>query len=220
MVVSLRSSHAFGISVVWNNVVIVAELFMADRAYPILFDNFPVQQFPHFCRRPEFPVSSRVKGSSMRCTPNLISLGLGMSSLPQQENDLWIGHNSLRRSLMAFLLTDLVKWLGLAGTQGRKDLNADGAATIPARGKSMSNLVNVVQQLKKERNQAQQRIEQLDEALKALGGLGGLRGRLGRTGSTQMPGKKRRNMSPAARKRIAAAQRARWAKWKAARRGK
>lgn len=84
----------------------------------------------------------------------------------------------------------------------------------------MANLDNVVQQLKQERDQAQRRIEQLDEALKALGSLGGLRGRAGRTGSAQMPGRKRRTMSPAARKRIAAAQRARWAKWKAAKRNK
>jgi len=85
----------------------------------------------------------------------------------------------------------------------------------------MSNLANVVQQLQKERNQAQRRIEHLDEALKALAGLGGVRGRVvARVGRAQMPGKKRRTMSAAARKRIAAAQRARWAKWKAARRNK
>ncbi len=81
----------------------------------------------------------------------------------------------------------------------------------------MSDLANVVQQLQKERDQAQRRIEQLDEALKVLGSLEGLRGRVGRT---QTAGKKRRTMSAAARKRIAAAQRARWAKWKAARRNK
>ena len=81
----------------------------------------------------------------------------------------------------------------------------------------MSNLAKVVQQLQTERQQARSTVEQLDEALKALGGLGGLRGRIGRA---QTPGKKRRTMSAAARKRIAAAQRARWAKWKAAKRSK
>ena len=84
----------------------------------------------------------------------------------------------------------------------------------------MANLATVVQQLKQERAQAQRRIEQLDEALKALGGLGGLQGRVGRIKSAQTPGKKRRTMSAAGRKRIAAAQRARWAKWKAAKRNK
>jgi hypothetical protein len=73
----------------------------------------------------------------------------------------------------------------------------------------MSNLTNVVQQLRSEREQAQKRIEQLDEALKALTGVGSRRG----TGT-------RRTMSAAARKRIAAAQRARWAKWKAAQKRK
>lgn len=80
----------------------------------------------------------------------------------------------------------------------------------------MATLANVVQQLKQERAQAQRRIEQLDDALKALNGLDRLRGRVGRIGSTQTRGKKRRTMSAAARRRIAAAQRARWAKWKAA----
>ena len=78
----------------------------------------------------------------------------------------------------------------------------------------MSNLVKVVQQLKMERNQAQKRIEQLDEALKALTGVG--RGRGGIKFHHLRASTKRRTMSAAARKKIAAAQRARWAKWKAA----
>jgi hypothetical protein len=81
----------------------------------------------------------------------------------------------------------------------------------------MSNLAKAVQQLQKERDQAQRTVEQLDDALKALGSLGGFRRRLR---GAQMRGKKRRTMSAAARKRIAAAQRARWVKWKAARRNK
>ncbi|MBZ5550771.1 MAG: hypothetical protein LAO22_22900 [Acidobacteriia bacterium] len=81
----------------------------------------------------------------------------------------------------------------------------------------MSNLANVIQHLRKEREQARRTVEHLDEALKALGSLGGLRRWVGRA---QTVGKKRRTMSAAARKRIAAAQRARWAKWKAARRNK
>ena len=84
----------------------------------------------------------------------------------------------------------------------------------------MSNLAKAVQQLHKERDQARRRVEQLDEALKALGSLGALRGRVGRVRRAQTLGKKRRTMSAAARKRIAAAQRTRWAKWKAARRNK
>ena len=81
----------------------------------------------------------------------------------------------------------------------------------------MLNLTKAVRQLKKERAEARRKLGQLDAALKVLGSLGGSSGRVGRA---QTPGKKRRSMSTAARKRIAAAQRARWAKWKAARRGK
>jgi hypothetical protein len=80
----------------------------------------------------------------------------------------------------------------------------------------MSNLIQVVQRLKEERDQAQRRIEQLDEALKALTGLGVRGPTRRRSGGAGKP----RTLSAAARKRIAAAQRARWAKSKAAQRGK
>jgi hypothetical protein len=62
------------------------------------------------------------------------------------------------------------------------------------------NLAGVVQQLKKERDQAARIVEQLDAALAALTGVSGKR-----TGT-------RRNISAAGRARIAAAQRARWAR--------
>ncbi len=72
----------------------------------------------------------------------------------------------------------------------------------------MSNLSHVVQQLKKERNQALHAIEQLDEALKALSGVGALGATTKRHGRGQASRRKRRTMSAAARRRIAAAQRA------------
>jgi hypothetical protein len=77
----------------------------------------------------------------------------------------------------------------------------------------MTNLTTVVQQLRKERNQAQKTIQQLDEALRALTGV---RGAGGATSFRVRASRKRKPMSAAARRRIAAAQRARWAKWKAA----
>ena len=81
----------------------------------------------------------------------------------------------------------------------------------------MSNLARVVTQLRQQRDEAQKKVEQLDQALAALGSVDGLRSR-GR--SSQKVGRKGRTMSTAARKRIAAAQRARWAKWKAAQKKK
>jgi hypothetical protein len=48
MVVSPRSSHPFGISVVWHDVVIVGELFVADCAYSFLLGDCPLQKFAHF----------------------------------------------------------------------------------------------------------------------------------------------------------------------------
>jgi len=62
----------------------------------------------------------------------------------------------------------------------------------------MTDLRAVVEQLKKER-------DKLDRAIEALGGITGTGG--GRAG--------RRKLSAEARERIAAAQRARWAKYKA-----
>jgi hypothetical protein len=73
----------------------------------------------------------------------------------------------------------------------------------------MSNLSNVLNQLRAERNRAQQEVEHLDDAISAIQRL------VGRNGSVMAfngsrPG---RTMSASARNRIAAAQKARWAKW-------
>ena len=81
----------------------------------------------------------------------------------------------------------------------------------------MANFESVIQQLKLERDQAQKRLQQLDQALEALDGLSGF-DRSGSRGRGLLS--RRRTMSAAARRRIAAAQRARWAKWRASKRGK
>jgi hypothetical protein len=49
MVVSPSSSHTFGLFVVWHDVVVIRELFVADCTFPVLLDNFSIQQFPHLC---------------------------------------------------------------------------------------------------------------------------------------------------------------------------
>ena len=68
----------------------------------------------------------------------------------------------------------------------------------------MTDLAGVVQQLRKERDQAAKTVERLDAALTALNS-----GSRGKITATRSP------LSPAARARIAAAQRARWAKSRA-----
>ena len=67
----------------------------------------------------------------------------------------------------------------------------------------MTNLSNFVNQLRNERTQVQGQLERLDQAILLLGNLS--------NGSRSVRGT--RNMSASARKRIAAAQKARWAKW-------
>jgi hypothetical protein len=83
----------------------------------------------------------------------------------------------------------------------------------------MANFRAVLKQLQKEHSRAQAEVQRMDEAIQALQGLGGNgRRRTGRRPAViQSP---RRRMSKAARKRIAAAQRARWAKLKGKRLGK
>jgi hypothetical protein len=79
----------------------------------------------------------------------------------------------------------------------------------------MLRLAGAIEQLRKERELASRTLDRLDMALKALtDGAGKSPSRV----HTQ--GRKRRTLSAAARKRIAAAQRARWAKWKAAKQRK
>jgi len=35
---------------IWHDVAVIRELFMADGTFPVLLDNLPIQKFPHLCR--------------------------------------------------------------------------------------------------------------------------------------------------------------------------
>jgi hypothetical protein len=74
----------------------------------------------------------------------------------------------------------------------------------------MPNLGGIVRELKAQRDRAQKEVERLNAALTALGNLGNGHGRSNRG----LAARKRKPMSAAARRKIAAAQHARWAKWK------
>jgi hypothetical protein len=73
----------------------------------------------------------------------------------------------------------------------------------------MTNIAETLKVLGQERSQMLGRVRQLDDAISVLRKLNG--------GSLSVMGRsaKKRTMSAAGRRRIAAAQRARWAKWKA-----
>jgi hypothetical protein len=60
MVIPPGSSHSFWILVVWHDVVVIGEIFVADRTFLVLLDSFPIQEFSHFCWRPEFRIPPRV----------------------------------------------------------------------------------------------------------------------------------------------------------------
>ena len=70
----------------------------------------------------------------------------------------------------------------------------------------MANLSAVISQLRRERARVSSELDRLDHAIAALDHIGG--------GGTQRGRRPRRRLSAAARARIAAAQRARWAKVK------
>jgi len=87
--------------------------------------------------------------------------------------------------------------------QGKQFINA---TTI--RERSMSKMNQVVHQLQSQRRRAQQELEKLDLAIRALSSLDG-------RASAGLTIRRKPHFSPAARARIAAAQRARWAKIRA-----
>jgi hypothetical protein len=51
MIVSPCPAHTLGVLMVWNNVVVVSELYVANRAYTTLLPDLAVQQLPHLGRR-------------------------------------------------------------------------------------------------------------------------------------------------------------------------
>ena len=72
----------------------------------------------------------------------------------------------------------------------------------------MMNLVGVVKQLQTQRNAIEQQLSRINAAVEALRGMNS-----NRAGATTA--RSPRVMSASARKRIAAAQKARWEKWRA-----
>jgi hypothetical protein len=60
MVISARPSHSSRIDVVGHDVAVVREGHLTDGALPVLFDNFAVEQLPHFGFRAVFAIPSGV----------------------------------------------------------------------------------------------------------------------------------------------------------------
>jgi hypothetical protein len=62
VVISPGSTHAAWVDVVRHDVVAVGELYMAECALPILFDNLAIYQPPHLRIGADFPISPRMIG--------------------------------------------------------------------------------------------------------------------------------------------------------------
>lgn len=69
----------------------------------------------------------------------------------------------------------------------------------------MGNLINAIQELRAERSRAQSQLEKLDQAISVIESLNG-------TGSSQKTNQTARVISAASRRKMAAAQKARWVK--------
>jgi hypothetical protein len=91
-----------------------------------------------------------------------------------------------------------------------------GYGSYPLEGETMANIAETVNELKQERSRMVGQVRELDKAISVLRKLAKGNG----LAVVRKPSGKRRTMSAAARRKIAAAQRARWAKWKAEQRKK
>jgi hypothetical protein len=77
MIVPPPSAHSFRILMVGDDVGIIGEVLVANRADAALFSDLPVHQFPHLGRGSQLPVSPRV----MRI----------FNSLNSKSDQLWFG---------------------------------------------------------------------------------------------------------------------------------
>jgi len=60
VVVSPRTSHPLGLDVIGHNLGVIREGCPADRTFPVLLDNFSIQQFSHLRWRAKFTIPPRV----------------------------------------------------------------------------------------------------------------------------------------------------------------
>jgi hypothetical protein len=57
MVVSPRSSHSFGLDMVWHYIVVICEWFFANGADSVLFEQFSVYELFHLRWPSQFTIS-------------------------------------------------------------------------------------------------------------------------------------------------------------------
>jgi hypothetical protein len=60
MVVPPGSSHTFRILMVWNDVAVVSEVFVAESTFSALLRDLAIHQLTHFRWGSQFPITSRV----------------------------------------------------------------------------------------------------------------------------------------------------------------
>lgn len=60
VVIPPSAAHAFGVSMIGDDVVVMGELFVTDCTFSVLLDDLPVQELAHLGRGSEFAVSPRM----------------------------------------------------------------------------------------------------------------------------------------------------------------
>jgi hypothetical protein len=208
VIIPPRSSHPFRLSVVWHDVIVIRELFVTDRAFPVLLDNLPIQQFPHFSEGPEFPISPRMMRILNASNPRLQSARIGRL-FPTAAGERSVDRAVFIPTKPHDISSNGTSVKSVVGAANETVSAQMGCYNACPRG-TMTNLTGIIRKLRKEKQRVHGEMEHLNAALAALGSLGGLERKCK---GSRMP-KVRRPMSAAARKKIAAAQRARWARWK------
>lgn len=101
MIVPQRSSHSSWADVIRDDVAVLSEPLLAERADAILSDDLPVEELPHLAIGAEFPVTPGME-RVVNAAPPIWRwrLSLDSASLPQQKRERWIGQSCFRRSLI------------------------------------------------------------------------------------------------------------------------
>jgi hypothetical protein len=91
VIVPPRSTHSFWVPMVRDHIVIVRELFVADRADTSLFSDLSVEQFSHFGRRPQFPISTGMMRifDSLHAKSNQSGFGDPVSAAARKRSVDW-----------------------------------------------------------------------------------------------------------------------------------
>lgn len=215
MIISPCTSHAFGVPVVGDDVVVISEFFVADRTFSVLLNDLSVQELAHFAGGPEFPV-----------TPWVVRIFNALHAHTYSSGPVLLSHTfSAAAKQRSVYGTIFIATQPHNVYSSREMRIGSGRSVAEIRSRRFSPVSGLVQFLPEGKHAESGRdsagVEKAaGSSTKRAGatqhcsdGLGQPEKWDGRS-KRVLAARKRNPMSVAARKKIAAAQRARWAKWK------